>query len=417
MNIGLLLIGDELLSGRIHDANGKWLASYLAPTQFDIGEIKIIRDIKADIKVALDELFNKYDIVLTSGGLGPTDDDITKFAVAEYYNKELVNLKENDAIIETHYARINKEWKHKSNNYHLMPKDFTITNNPCGLAPGMIYEQDKKIILCAPGVPREFQQLFNEVYSPFLENRFQSQSRGFSPFSIRTYSVPEEAIFTDLCPTLWKDLEKYGKVSSLPLSDFGGVDIVVTLEINEDLENKRSAILNIIEDSALAKNVWQIGNLSLEEYVVKIANEKNKTISFAESCTGGLTASKITDVSGSSAIFLGSIVSYANSVKTSVLGVQQSTLDLHGAVSEKTALEMAVGARKACGADISISFTGIAGPGGGSDQKPVGTVGIGWSFNDESDSKIYNFTGDRLKLKQRFSNKGLMRLLEILKGL
>ena len=360
MKIGLLLIGDELLSGRINDANGKWLATQLTPSQFEIGEIKIIHDTKQDIKAALDELFAKFDIVLTSGGLGPTQDDITKFAIAEYYNKELVNLKENDDIVEAHYARINKEWNHKNNNYHLMPKDFTITHNPCGLAPGMIYEDQNKVILCAPGVPREFKQLFNEVYSPFLENKFNSKNKGYFALSIRTYAIAEEAIFADLCPTLWNDLEKFGKVSSLPLSDFGGVDIVVTLEVNEKLEEHKAMILEIINNSPLSKNVWQIGNLSLEEYIVKIANEKNKTISFAESCTGGLTASKITDVSGSSAIFLGSVISYANSVKTNLLGVSQSTLDLHGAVSEKTALEMAIGARKVCDSDISISFTGIA---------------------------------------------------------
>ncbi len=164
----------------------------------------------------------------------------------------------------------------------------------------------------------------------------------------------------------------------------------------------------------MKKNVWQYGNLSLEEFIIKRAKEKNLTIAFAESCTGGLSASTLTDISGSSAVFLGSVVAYANKVKQNVLGVKEETIKEFGAVSIETAKEMAKGMKKISNADIVISFTGIAGPTGGSEEKPVGTVAIGWATNNSSDSKIYNFKGDRIKLKQRFCHRGLYKLLEII---
>jgi nicotinamide-nucleotide amidase len=275
-------------------------------------------------------------------------------------------------------------------------------------------EVNGKYIFCAPGVPREFQHMTRDIIYPILCDKLETQASQLEIFNIRTFGIPEEKIFHEICPGLWEQLEEFGSVSSLP--QIMNVDITLRLQKDSQLESKKEKILEIMKNTPIWDSVWQIGTTPLPEYIVQKAKEKNLTISFAESCTGGLTASNITDISGSSSVFLGSVVCYANEVKTGLLGVKEQTLIDHGAVSSQTAYEMAEGARKTMSSDIAISFTGIAGPGGGTEDKPVGTVGIGWSTKNSTDSKTYQFRGDRLKLKERFMTKGLFKLLKIIEN-
>jgi nicotinamide-nucleotide amidase len=257
--------------------------------------------------------------------------------------------------------------------------------------------------------------MITESVTPLIQKLAPKESTIKKHVIVKTWHVPESKIFKVMAPNLWQELTKFGSVSSLP--HFGGVDIGVEIEAKNESEliQKEEAVLAHINQTEVKNHIWHIGPESLEEVIVKTAISKKLTIGFAESCTGGLCASRITDVAGSSAVFLGSIVSYANSVKENALQVKTQTLIDHGVVSLETAHEMAKGAREKLQVDIAIATTGIAGPGGGSDQKPVGTVGIGFATKDDSGSEILHFLGDRLTLKQRFSQAALFKLLELIR--
>jgi nicotinamide-nucleotide amidase len=410
MKLAMIIIGDEILSGRTVDANGPWLTKFLASKGLELNEINIVHDDESLLDEALTKAFNHNDIVMTTGGLGPTEDDKTKKVCANYFGKALKESSKTIEVVSKNYAQFEKVWAKENNFYHIFPEDFEALDNPAGLAPGLFYQSNGKTLFCAPGVPREFQKMTDQVFWPKIKNQLSDKQRK-TTFSIRTVAIPEEILFFELCPGLWEKLSEFGKVSSLPHNM--GVDIVITLD-EEGHEEAQKKIIEIMENTAAKDNVWQYGNLELPEYILQKAREKGLKIAFAESCTGGLTSSLITDISGSSDVFLGSIVSYANEVKENVLGVKADTLKNHGAVSVETALEMARGALKVTGADITISFSGISGPTGGSKEKPVGTVAIGWATKTESDSKIYNFKGGRIKLKERFAHRGLYKLLELI---
>jgi nicotinamide-nucleotide amidase len=407
-----LIIGDEILSGKIQDLNLRFMAKYLLDKGHELVYSQIIHDNEEQIKYSIKEALQHSDLVVLTGGLGPTKDDKTKMVLKSFLDVDLVECDKAKVQVEQAYRHIGKTWTPETNDYHLVPKGVEPLENPKGLAPGLMAKYEDSYIFCAPGVPNEFQEMFRSVILPKINIQYGEHDIKTELFNIRTVGVPEEVIFGELCPTLWDDLEKFGKLSSLP--QVMGVDLTLTLEKDDKLEEKKKSIRELISKSQIARNVWQYGNLDLKEYVVELANKKNITYAFAESCTGGLSASKVTDISGSSKTFLGSVVSYSNDVKEKILGVKKETMMKHGAVSAQTAFEMAEGTRKVTGADIAISFTGIAGPGGGSEEKPVGTVAIGWSTAKETRSKVYNFKGDRLKLKERFAQKGLFRLLKIL---
>ncbi len=413
MNCALLIIGDELLAGRTRDLNGYWLSKFLPSVGLKLTQIKIINDSEEAIKTSLDDLFKKVDIVMTSGGLGPTKDDVTKNIIASYFKKDLVSNKESIALIHQLYAKFDREWNTEKNAYHFFPEGFELLDNLNGYAPGLFFHENGKTILSAPGVPREFSSMVENAFLPKLKTIYSSDNfKEMEFFSIRTRGVPEETIFGELCPTLWDDLSSIAKISSLP--HLLGIDIVLYFSPGERDEIIRKA-KEIIESTELKSHVWQYGNLELPELIVSEATEKNLTIGFAESCTGGLTSSKITDVSGASKVFFGSIICYANSVKTNLLKVDPKTLENFGAVSVECAKEMALGTLGAIGCDIAISFTGIAGPGGGSPTKPVGTVGIGWATKTQNSSKILHHKGDREALKERFCRSGLFKLLDLIR--
>ncbi|WP_417336419.1 nicotinamide-nucleotide amidohydrolase family protein [Halobacteriovorax marinus] len=413
MKCALLIIGDELLAGRTRDLNGHWLSTYLPNIGVELCQVKTISDDESAITSSLDELYKRVDIVITSGGLGPTKDDITKNVLAKYFAKDLTFNDFSVKFIENLYSKFDREWNTQKNSYHFFPEDFTLVDNLNGYAPGLSYFEDQKLLLSAPGVPREFSSMVENSLKELISKHFKRDDlKSFEYFSIRTKGVPEEVIFRDLCPGLWEKLSAIAKLSSLP--HLLGIDLVLYFN-SDQREEVIQAATKVISDSPLKDFVWQYGNLELEELIVKEAIEKNLTLGFAESCTGGLSSSKVTDVAGASKVYYGSIVSYANSVKENILGVNPNTLSEYGAVSAQCAKEMAIGAQKSLGCDIAISYTGIAGPGGGSKEKPVGTVGIGWSCALEQGSEIIYHKGSRTDLKNKFSRSGLFKLLELIR--
>jgi nicotinamide-nucleotide amidase len=253
--------------------------------------------------------------------------------------------------------------------------------------------------------------MVDKEFLPLIKKHFANKFSENRQTIIRTEGIPEEKIFNELCPTLWLDLEKFGKVSSLP--HIIGIDIIVSYEGNKNLDQE---IKNIINQTLLKDHVWSFKEESLPLLVLNTALEKKITFAFAESCTGGLTSSKITDLAGSSKVFNGTVISYAYSAKENLLDVSHETLMKFGAVSTETAIEMAIGARHKLETDIAISLTGIAGPDGATPDKPVGTVCIGFATKKHSGAKTYIMPGDRLSRKDRFSERALLELLKIIEN-
>lgn len=414
LSVSMVVIGDEILNGRTTDLNGSWLSKFLFRKGLVLTSIHFIRDNIDDINGTLTSALKESDIVITSGGIGPTQDDKTKKTLASFFNKKIIPRDDVAKIVTGNYTRFGRNWLPSSNHYHYFPEDFFAIQNPIGLAPGLgFFTPEKKLILSGPGVPREFTEMVEEEFYSIIASYFQDRLKENFQTVIRTRGVPEEKIFFELSPTLWESLEKFGKVSSLPHTI--GIDIVVSYEGNQDIHReKNKKIKELISQTPLAEHVWQWGNTAVNVLVLEQAKKKKCTFSLAESCTGGLASSKITDLSGSSEVFWGSIISYDNNIKESLLNVSNETLKKFGAVSIETATEMAVGVMKSLKTDYAVSISGIAGPTGGTKEKPIGTVAIGFASKEKSGAYLHHFPGDRIRLKERFSDMALLTLLELM---
>jgi nicotinamide-nucleotide amidase len=414
LSVSMIVIGDEILNGRTTDLNGSWLAKFLFKKGLELTSLRFIRDNIEEINVALTSSLNESDIVITSGGIGPTVDDKTKSTLANFFGKKLIDREDVAEIVTLNYQRFGRTWNRESNFYHFFPEDFIGINNPKGLAPGIAYHcPANKLVLSAPGVPREFMAMVEEEFYPIIKKKFEGRLKENFQTVVRTQGVAEEKIFFELCLNLWDELERFGKVSSLPHTI--GIDIVISYQGNGQIhKEKNEQIKKLILSTAIAENVWQWGNSPLNELVLQKAKDKKVTFGFAESCSGGALSSKMTDLPGSSEVFYGSIISYDNSIKENILGVKSDTLKSFGAVSVETAKEMAEGALKILKTDYAISTTGIAGPTGGTTDKPVGTVAIGFASKNKSGSFLFQYPGDRIRLKDRFSDKALLILLELM---
>ncbi len=408
ISVSMLVVGDEILNGRTIDLNASYLAKFLFKVGLHLKNVEFIRDNENEYYETLYKMQKTSDIIITSGGIGPTLDDMTKKCLSHFYNKPLRENNHVEKIVRQNYTRFGRTWEPSLNYYHFFPEDFIAFNNPLGLAPGLGYfdQSTNTLILSAPGVPREFEAMVTDEFFPFIEKKFSNNFARTFQTIVRTHSISEEKIFGEIAPNLWETLLKFGKVSSLPHTI--GIDIIVSYQSSEaEHIEYQSAINKIFKESPLAKYIWQYGNIDLSQLLLNTLKDKKLTIGFAESCTGGLTSSKITDLSGSSEIFLGSVISYSNDVKINTLGVNQKTLEQFGAVSVECAKEMSIGLQKLLKVDIAVSITGIAGPTGGSIDKPVGTVCFAVTFKNKTISQIQNMPGNRVRRKDRFSEYAL----------
>ena len=410
LRIGLITIGDEILSGRTQDTNASWLARYLFKKGFCLSSVVTAGDDRESLSRAMDFSLGNNEIVFTSGGLGPTEDDRTKKIVAQFFGLPLADSEVALGIVRGNYERQKKSWNPRSY-YHQIPRSARPISNPVGLAPGLIIDQDDRLLLAAPGVPREFQAMVQGELFPYLRPRLPEGRE--QRMTIRSAGIEEEKIF--LNSSLWDQLSRFGKVSSLPGSV--GVDIIVHFD-SHHLESKKKEIKALLEESFLRPYIWTWDERSLEEVIVDEAQRKNLSFSFAESCTGGLAGHRITNVPGASSVFLGSFVTYSNELKIKALGVRESTLRSHGAVSVEVANEMAHGARERAQSAVGLSFSGLAGPGGGgSEGRPVGMLAVSVATLGGVSGRISHAEGDRERRKWCFCRTGLLWLLETLKSL
>lgn len=369
MKAAIIAIGDELLIGQTIDTNSAWIGNYLYEHNIEVVENRSISDKKDDIIRTIEEVKSLCDIVLITGGLGPTKDDITKETLAEYFGTTLrfhEQTFERLTEILTNFGREPKE-SHRLQCH--LPIDCEILPNRMGTAPGMLFRSGEQMFVSMPGVPYEMKSIMEHEVMPRLSPRV---SEAIYHKTIMT-SGEGESVIADMISPIVDHLSPHLSVAYLP--SLGTVRIRITAR-GQERATLQSEVDHAVEQvvDILGPIAYGYNDLSLEEHLMHLCNKHNLMLTTAESCTGGYVGHKITSRSGSSSYFVGGIVSYSNEQKVKHLGVKTDTLMQHGAVSSETVTEMATGALSFADADISVSISGIAGPTGGTEEKPVGLI-------------------------------------------
>lgn len=399
MRAAIITIGDELLIGQTVDTNSAWMGAELSKAGFDVVRITSIHDIREDILYTLNESAGKTDVILITGGLGPTSDDITKQTLCEYFNTKLVVNTEVLSMIENMMHHGNFAMNDNNRRQAEVPESCTVLKNAAGTAPGMWFEKAGRIYISMPGVPNEMKYLMNEYVLPELIKRFTTQV--IIHRNIMTYGT-FEAKLAEILTDFESGLPPEVKLAYLPASG------VIKLRLTGTGSN-RSDIQSLINKQAdklykiIPEFIYGEDEESLEIVIGKLLRKNKKTLSTAESCTGGEISRLITSIPGSSAYYSGSIIAYSNSVKTELLGVDVDLMIKHGAVSEEVVREMASGTRKKFNSDFAIATTGIAGPDGGTETKPVGTIWIAIASEKGIVTEKRIFGNDRNTNIKRFS--------------
>ncbi len=403
MNAEIIAVGTEILLGQILNTNAKYISECLAGAGVNMYYQTVIGDNPERLKKALETAFSRVDTVILTGGLGPTCDDLTKETVAEYFGKKLARDAYSLEKIEKRMTRLGAQMTENNKKQADMPEGCIILENLNGTAPGCIVEENGKTAIMLPGPPSEMEPMFKDAVMPYLMKKTNSVIHSVS---VRIFGKGES-----LVETLLRDLMDRPNPSLAPYAKEGEVELRVTARAeNEDEAIKLAQ--PVVEEikNRLGENIYGYDDDTLETVAVKKLIAAGKTVSTAESCTGGMVASAITAVAGSSEVFGYGFVTYANEAKENLVGVEGGTLKTYGAVSSQTAMEMAKGAREKSGSDIGVSTTGIAGPGGGTDEKPVGLVYIAISTKEKTEYKKLNLLGDRNKIR-RLTVKHVMNMI------
>lgn len=393
MNVHIITIGDEILIGQIIDTNSAWMAQQLNLVGAQVVGITTVSDTHDAIIEGLTNASKGADVILMTGGLGPTKDDITKKTLAEYFNTDFIFHQETWDRIERLFAK----WGRKTTEAHreqcFMPGNATILKNKMGTAPGMWFDENGKIYVSMPGVPYEMKYLMEYEVIPNLRLKFPGKP--IAHRTILTVGEGESRLAKRIEP-FENSLPKNLKLAYLP--GLGQVRLRIS-----GTDDDESNLLKQLDEKAeelkamIPEFIFGFERDTLQAAVGRILKEKNLTLATAESCTGGYLAHKITSIPGSSAYFMGSIIAYSNEVKVAQLGVQKSTLEAHGAVSKETVTEMVTGALKSLKTDIAVATSGIAGPDGGTEEKPVGTIWMAVGNNEKIITQKINVGKDRVK--------------------
>lgn len=392
MKATILTIGDELLIGQTINTNAGWLGERLHGLGVEVQRIVMLADEEAAIREALAQALAEAALVILSGGLGPTHDDLTREAVAAHFGVALHEDAEALARIQQRFAHRKTPMPEANRKVAQVPDGFEVLKNSLGTAPGLWWSDGKQAVVLLPGVPGELQALIREEVEPRL--RELGALRIVRQRVLRTAGIGESSLqerFGDLSGWLGPHL----RLAYLPAEGIIRLRLTALGDDAAVLEERLDAFEAYLRDRAGAC-IYTRGEASLEEVVGQMLKARGLTIALAESCTGGLVTSRLTDIAGSSAYVRGGIIAYCNSVKEELLGVDAQVLEREGAVSESVAKQMAAGVRKTLNADIGVAITGIAGPSGGTPDKPVGTVWIGYADAEGASARLLHFTSDRL---------------------
>lgn len=396
MKIAILSIGNELLSGDTINTNAGWMGRNLTDIGCDICQQITVPDKKDSISNALTELVNlSPGYIICTGGLGPTDDDITRQTLFDFVGTESKFDQNYWESLSARFNRFGIQIPESNRNQALVPMDGDVVPNPVGSARGSKLQVNDTILISLPGVPAEMKAMMTDSVIPMIQ---ENELNPKCIRTLRTTGIPESALIEKIAPVIEKDHAcDIGYYPSL-----FGVDIRIS-----HIDSQPVGLLSKDLYKILKFSIYAEGKNSIEDVIIQLAKSKNSTVSTAESCTGGLIGHRLTEVSGSSEVYKGGFVVYSNESKINLLGVDKSILKKYGAVSEETAQAMAKNVIKIFASDYGISVTGIAGPAGGTDQKPVGLVYIGFAKNDNVKVKKFHFGTDRKKNKLRTSQAAL----------
>jgi nicotinamide-nucleotide amidase len=401
----IVSIGNEVLSGQTVDSNASYLSSELLATGIPVVSSYTVGDDVDSIGRAFKLACGEADIVLATGGLGPTDDDVTREGLARFLGRELRFEAELLRKIQSFFERRNVEMSARNKVQAHIPEGATAVDNSIGTAPGIIAEAEGKLIVVLPGVPGEMRRMFEESVVDKLKEAAGGQAVVVR--KIRCFGAGESNVAELLGPLMQRGRNPL--INSTASRGVITLHIVATAESKGDAERLAQEDEEVLQQK-LGELVFGSGEQTLAEVVGQELRKRKKTISVAESCTGGVLSKLVTDIPGASSYFTQGWVTYSNAAKTAQLGVPAELIERYGSVSEEVALGMAEGARKMGDTDYAIGITGVAGPGGGSEQKPVGLVYISVVSAGGSETKRFMFSGGREAIRQRAAHTGLNML-------
>ncbi|KAA6300989.1 MAG: Nicotinamide-nucleotide amidohydrolase PncC [Candidatus Ordinivivax streblomastigis] len=410
MNVEIITIGDELLIGQVIDTNSAFMAVQLNKIGMDVRYKTTVGDNEQDILDAFDRAFSRASIVLVTGGIGPTKDDITKNTLCKYFDTHLVfdekTLKTIEEVVNGWSKTLNKLTLEQA----YVPEKAIVIQNQMGTAPLTWFEKDGKVLVSMPGVPYEMKWAMSNEIIPRLQERFMlSDAIEHQTFWVKNFT---ESLLAIRLETFENELPAHIRLAYLPTSGLirlrltgKGADKTV---LAQEMAGQKTQL-----KSLLTENIISEEDETLEKILDKLLKEKNLTLSLAESCTGGKLASLFTAIPGCSTYFKGGVVSYSNDAKAAILGVNPWDINQSGAVSKEVVEQMVLGAQHVFHSDCAIAVSGIAGPDGGTPEKPVGTVWIAVAYKDTIESKCFHFSKDRENNMLRACNNGMTMLLDL----
>lgn len=413
LRAAIVSVGNELLYGETVDTNAAWLGRALSGWGIDVARRFTVGDVEDDIDHALALALDAADLVILTGGLGPTPDDLTKSVVARHFDRALVVDEEVREELRRHFRSAGyDDVPELSRGQAEIPEGATALANPSGTAPGILLEDDGKRIVLLPGVPRELKDIVSGDLRPVLADLSSGGGDPTHHRVVHTTGLAETSLAERLEPRL-EELpdEVTGGIDLAYLPDLLGVDLRFTIHggSTEDADERFDRLLREL-DQVLGPWRFEAESGDVAEAVVCELRERGWTLAVAESCTGGLVGKRMTDHAGSSDVFVGGVIAYSNPVKIEEAGVSSADLASQGAVSEAVARQLAARIAERLGTETGIGLTGIAGPGGGSDEKPVGTVWIATSVQGEVEAKRHGFSGDRSAVRERAAQAALAGL-------
>ncbi len=414
MDAHIITIGDEILIGQTLNTNAGYIGEKLSEAQVFVKKSSVVADDEEEILKEFGACWENNDLVVVTGGLGPTHDDITRQCVVKFFNTELVQNKEVLEDIHTLFKLRGRKVTKVNEGQALVPKIANVIRNSRGTAPGFWIEEQNKVFVVMPGVPYEMQEMMTSFVLPGLQDKLIDNKIFTLRKTLQTTGIPESALFEKL-----GDLEEIlqgAKLAFLP-SQYGvKLRITVKAKDEENAKNKLSEIEQKIRGKA-GRFIFSRENELLEEVIARLLKERGLTIALAESCTGGSISNLMTNVPGSSAYFERGIVSYSNASKVEILKVNEDTIAEHGAVSLEVARQMAEGVKSISGTDLGVSITGILGPTGATTNKPVGLVYIGLCDEKVCTAQEFQFGNDRILNKQRATQAALDMIRRTLLGI
>lgn len=412
MKISILTVGDEILIGQIVNTNAAWMAKQCTDIGADVVIHSSIGDDAQEMIAELHRLMEESDVVLVTGGLGPTHDDITKDVLCTFYSDTLVFHEPTHLYLQEFFAKRGRTITDRNAAQAMLPSTCEVLANTRGTAPGMLFERNGKLLFSMPGVPLEMKGIMEEYALPKIISRMNERSSQRVWYrTIQTTGIPE----SNLADTLGEPSSFLGTATLAFLPSYAGVRLRIGVKefLQEVATAKLDAIQKYIENKA-GEYIFSIGDVSLPEVVGSLLKEKGKTLSIAESCTSGMLGMQLTEVSGSSSFFMGGVMCYSNESKIRDVGVSRESIIAYGSVSESVASELAQGVRNRFGTDYGIGITGIAGPGGGTEEKPVGLVFIAVANAAKVQVQKFQFGANRTMNRERSCGSALAMLLSLL---